>query len=46
VIAAASTGLAPHWLGAGVVALAPAAIVACTFAAWRGRDALNWRTTP
>ncbi|MGH6912430.1 MAG: TRAP transporter large permease subunit, partial [Geminicoccales bacterium] len=46
VIAAALTGLAPHWLGPGFVALTPTVIVACIFAAWRGRFALNWRTTP
>jgi hypothetical protein len=45
-VAAAVTGLAPHWLGAGPIALAPALIVVCIFAALRGRYALNWRTTP
>jgi TRAP transporter 4TM/12TM fusion protein len=45
-VAAAVTGLAPHWLGSGPVGLVPALIVVCIFAALRGRYALSWRTTP
>ena len=46
VLAAGATGLAPHWLGAGPIALVPALLAGAGFAAARSRFALTWRTTP